>query len=1080
MMRIIPGAASLAASLAALILAGCASMAASDAAAPAAGAAAITERARATSPDERIVAEIWSENGVPTYRVTFDGAETIAPSRLGFRFVDGPNMDDHLALVGVEAVEDGAVWEQPWGERRMVFDHHNEVLATFRDPGDPRRTFAVRLRVFDDGVGFRYEVPATRGVRARAIADELTEFALPGDVTAWWIPAGGWNRYEELYRTTGLSEVQHAHTPFTARLENGTHVSIHEAALVDYAGMWLNQRRPGVLKSELAPAYDGVRVRTGSAFKTPWRTIQIADAATGLVNSSLILNLNEPNALGDVSWFQPGKYVGMWWCMHLGRCTWGSGPNHGATTENVRAYIDFAAENGFSGVLVEGWNVGWDGDWFSNGDLFSFTEAYPDFDLEGLTAYAAERGVHLIGHHETSGSITNYENQLEDALDLYARVGVPVVKTGYVADGGDLMWRDADGVPHYEWHDGQRSVNHHLRVVREAAERHIAVNPHEPVKDTGLRRTYPNWIAREGARGQEYNAWGQPPNPPEHTALLPYTRMLSGPMDFTPGIFDLAPRGLDVDPRVETTLAKQLALYVVLYSPIQMAADLPENYAAHPDAFQFIKDVPTDWENSVALAGEVGDFIVMARQERGSLDWYLGALTDENARDVSVPLDFLDPGVTYEATIYRDGAGADWRANPYAFAVDHREVTYEDALDLHLATSGGAAVELKAKTRAVTIVANVPEGTGPVYLAASLTSMGPWRPDGALMTGEGRAREVTIAVPEDTLMEFKFTLGTWEHEGHRPPGAPGGNLSVVADAEKTVAFDLVDFDPVVTDIDALIDDWEGSGVLGRLVYWKDVESKALDAPARHVEIWLPPGYDESDARYPVIYAHDGQNLFDPRIANTGIDWGVDEAMMRAADTGTIRPAIVVGVWSTEMRGRELSPWDLGPDYARFLIDELMPRVNAEFRTLTGPENTFTMGSSMGGLISMYLVREHSGVFGACGCLSTHTPFSAANHAQTSGIPVPAGVDPNRPLIEAEIEAGATWPADTRPYFDYGTETLDAAYEPGHAMLRAWLSGQGMVEGRDFLIREYPGAAHAESFWRARVQDQLEWMLGKGE
>jgi alpha-glucosidase len=347
-------------------------------------------------------------------------------------------------------------------------------------------------------------------------------------------------------------------------------------------------------------------------------------------------------------------------------------------------------------VLVEGWNLGWDGDWFHNGDLFSFTEAYPDFDIEAVSRHGLERGVRLIGHHETSGNVSNYAAQMGAAYDLYQRLGVRQVKTGYVADGGDIKRVDEDGVARYEWHDGQFMVGEYLRSVTEAAKRKISINTHEPVKDTGLRRTYPNWISREGARGQEFNAWGDPGNPPEHAAILPYTRMLAGPMDFTPGIFDLTFEGPDGEHRVNSTLAKQLALYVTLYSPIQMAADLPENYEARPDAFQFIVDVPTDWEQSIALAGEVGDYVAFARQERGGEDWYLGAVTDENARTLELPLDFLAPGRRYDARVYRDGEGADWRSKPHAIVIETVEVTAADTLELWLAPGGGAAVRFEA------------------------------------------------------------------------------------------------------------------------------------------------------------------------------------------------------------------------------------------------------------------------------------------------------------------------------------------------------------------------------------------------
>lgn len=645
-----------------------------------------------TSPDGQIEVRVSSDAGQPRYVVLYKGAEVIAPSLLGLRFAEGADLDRGFAITSVSRGTSDETWEQPWGERRFVRDRHNELAVVLASTSGPERSYTLRVRVFDEGFGFRYEVPDTG---ARAIVDEITEFRVDPDATAWWTPAGEFNRYEYTYRTTPVRVMSRAHTPFTLRTSAGVHMAIHEAALVDYADMWLDQRRAGILEADLAPRHDGVRVRVDGAFKTPWRAVQIADSAVDLANGSdLYLNLNEPNALGDVSYFKPGKYIGIWWGMHINKYTWGSGPNHGATTENTRRYIDFAAENGFSGVLVEGWNVGWDGDWFNNGDKFRFAQAYPDFDLPALAAYAKARGVQLIGHHETSANITNYENQLEDAFALYAKHGYSVVKTGYVADAGDLTFTDKDGFSRYTWHAGQERVEHDLHVLLRAHAYRLAINVHEPVKDTGLRRTYPNAVSREGARGMEFNAWGTPPNPPEHEAILPYTRMLAGPFDFTPGIFDLMPNGPDNENRVQTTLAKQLALYVAIYSPVQMAADLPENYEARPQAFQFIRDVPADWERSVALQGEVGDFFVMARQRRGGEDWYLGAVSDEAARTLSVPLDFLDAGRTYRAEIYRDGPRADWVSNPYDIIIESREVNAQTVLQLPLATSGGAAVRL--------------------------------------------------------------------------------------------------------------------------------------------------------------------------------------------------------------------------------------------------------------------------------------------------------------------------------------------------------------------------------------------------
>lgn len=648
-----------------------------------------------SSPDQQITVLLDAENGVPTWSVARGEETIIYPSPLGFRFLETESLDRGMIITAATRGSADKTWEQPWGEQRVMHERYEELLVRFSESGDPDRFFDVRVRVFDDGVGFRYEVPKLTADGPISIIDELTEFRVDDSATAWWIESGNYNRYEYLYRTTPVSAIDRAHTPMTIRTEEGTHVTFHEAALVDYAGMWLDRQRPGTLKASLVPWSDGVRVKKEGAFITPWRTVQISPDAKGLLNSDLILNLNEPNKLGDVSWVEPGRYIGIWWCMHINACTWGSGPLHGATTERTRQYIDFAAEHGFSGVLVEGWNIGWDGDWFNNGELFSFTEPYPDFNIEELARYGAEKGVRLIGHHETSGNVTNYENQLDDALDLYERLGITQVKTGYVADGGNIRRKDENGIWRNEWHDGQFMAHHHLKVVQEAAERHISVNPHEPIKDTGLRRTYPNWISREGARGQEFNAWGYPQlNPPEHETILPWTRMMAGPMDFTPGIFDLTFQGPDGDNRVQTTLAKQLALYVVLYSPIQMAADLPENYLERPDAFEFIKHVPTDWEQSIAIAGEVGEYVAYARQERGSEDWYIGAVTDEQGRILSLPTDYLEPGRTYSARIWADGPEADWKSAPYDMSIHTRTVRHGDTLTLPLAPGGGVAIWL--------------------------------------------------------------------------------------------------------------------------------------------------------------------------------------------------------------------------------------------------------------------------------------------------------------------------------------------------------------------------------------------------
>ncbi|MGB0947797.1 MAG: glycoside hydrolase family 97 protein [Pseudoalteromonas marina] len=654
------------------------------------------------SPNGNIKITISDELTTPSYSIDFKNKPVINSSALGFKFKQQAPFSEGFKITHTQQNTQNTQWQQPWGERQTVTDNHNEVAVTFKKPQGG--VFTVKFRAFNNGIGFRYEIPKQPGFENIEITKELTEFAIADSqsATAWWIPARGWNRYEYVYNTTPVNDAPLVHTPFTFKNKEGVHVSIHEAALVDYAGMTLNQRRPGVFQADLTPWSDGIAVKKQGAFNTPWRTIQIGSKAVDLINSDIILNLNEPNKLGDVSWVKPGKYVGIWWGMHINTQTWGSGEKHGATTQTTKYYMDFAAEYGFDGVLVEGWNIGWDGDWFFNGDVFSFTQPYDDFDIEELTRYGKQKGVQLIGHHETSGNVTNYRNQMEDAFALYEKSNVSQVKTGYVADGGNIKRIDENGIARHEWHDGQFMVNEYLYNVKLAAKHKISINTHEPIKDTGLRRTYPNWIAREGARGQEFNAWGTPPNPPEHIPMLAFTRMLAGPMDFTPGIFDMGFNGLGEDTnRPQTTLAKQLALYVVLYSPIQMAADLPKNYLAKPDAFQFIQDVPTDWQQSIALDGEVGDFIVFARKERkrdkySGNDWYLGAVTDEKARTIEVKLDFLEKGKKFEAHIYQDGKNAEWKNNPYDLSIEKRMVTANDKLTLTLATSGGTAIRFKA------------------------------------------------------------------------------------------------------------------------------------------------------------------------------------------------------------------------------------------------------------------------------------------------------------------------------------------------------------------------------------------------
>jgi len=646
--------------------------------------------AAVASPDGRLRVELDIHEGRLGYRVLRDGAPLIATSRLGFLLREGEKLERNMALTSADTSTHDETWEQPWGERRFVRDRHNALRARVTETLNAKRALDLEFRVFDDGIGFRYAFPDQPQLKDVVILDELTEFDIVPAATAWWIPAGEWNRYEYLYNETPLREVAMAHTPMTLRTDNGLHLAFHEAALVDYAAMWLRRVEGHRLRAELSRASEGWKVRRTAPFATPWRTVRIAETAGGLYESDLELNLNAPNVLGDVSWFKPSKYVGVWWSLHLDTETWATGAKHGATTANTRRYIDFAAKHGFRGVLVEGWNPGWDGQWFGNGWNFDFTRALPDFDIDALSAYAKAKGVHLVGHHETGCAVSHYETQLGEAFDFYAARGVDSVKTGYVCDAGQIERQDAPGAPVLrEWHDGQWMSRHHLRVVQEAAKRKIAINAHEPIKDTGLRRTWPNWVSREGARGMEYNAWGNPPNAPEHEVELVFTRMLSGPMDYTPGILSLQGRGQPL----QSTLARQLALYVVLYSPIQMAADLPEHYAQHRDAFRFIQDVPVDWAQTRVLAGEVGDLAVFARQDRNSNDWYLGAITDEQPRSVDIALDFLAEGRRYRAEIYRDGDDAHYIGDTrFSFARETRTVRADETLTLNLAAGGGQAI----------------------------------------------------------------------------------------------------------------------------------------------------------------------------------------------------------------------------------------------------------------------------------------------------------------------------------------------------------------------------------------------------
>jgi alpha-glucosidase len=653
------------------------------------------EPIRVVSPDGRNEVVVEVLDGGLHYSLRRDGRLVLLPSRLGFEFRNTEPLRDGLRIVDTARQKIDQTWTTVWGEIAEVRDQHHELKVNVAEPAPDGRRFAVVFRVFDDGIGFRYELPEQPGLAAFEITEELTEFRMADDARAWWIPANGPNLYEYLYSASPVSRLGTVHTPLTMETRSGLHVVIHEAHLEDYAAMNLTGSPNRTLRASLAPWADGVKVRASTPFVTPWRTIQLADRAADLAPSVLGLNLNPPNALEETDWIRPMKYVGIWWGMHIGTMTWGSGDKHGATTENAMRYIDFAAANGFGGVLVEGWNRGWDGNWMAAGDVFSFTEPYPDFDLRAVTDHAREKGVVLIGHNETSMGVANYERQLEDGFALYESLGVPAVKTGYV---GNLT---EDGHAHH----GQFMVRHWRKVIEAGARHGIMINAHEPIKDTGERRTYPNMLTREGARGQEYNAWSADGgNPPEHETILFFTRMLAGPMDFTPGVFDImiasttgTPRPSEA-PRVRTTLAKQLALYVVLYSPLQMAADLPRNYADQP-AFQFIRDVAVDWRDTRVLDGRIGDYVVVARQERDGGDWFVGAITDEEARSLDISLAFLAPGQSYVAEIYADGPDAHWLDNPLPIVISERPVDAGSRLTLSLAPGGGQAIRIRPHGR---------------------------------------------------------------------------------------------------------------------------------------------------------------------------------------------------------------------------------------------------------------------------------------------------------------------------------------------------------------------------------------------
>ncbi len=660
-----------------------------------------------SSPSQNITVMLsLDESGSPLYSVSFNGKNVILPSSMGFDFINAPELKYDLAITDVIKTSTDETWDMPWGEQLHVENKYNECFIILQETQKPYRKFNIIFRVFDDGLGFRYEFPKEFAHDEVIINDEHTEFNLSGDHTVWWIP-GDWDIYEHLYNTTTFSEIDaikyrnHSslaqsyipnnavNTPVTMKTNDGVYLSFHEANLTDYAGMTLKVDKEKLSMTSALVGSDqfGYNVKRSTPFQTPWRTIQISNRAGDLIDSKLILNLNDPNKLGDISWFTPTKYMGIWWEMHVGKSSWDmASGRHGATTENAKSFIDFSSENGIGAVLIEGWNTGWER-WFGipdREDIFDFVTPYPDYDLEAVVSYGKVKGVDIIMHHETSAAPRTYEQQLDTAFALMKTYGMHTVKTGYV---GTIL-------PEGEYHHGQWMVNHYRKVVETAAKYEVAVNAHEPIKATGIRRTYPNAISREGLRGQEFNAWAQDGgNPPEHLTIVPFTRMLAGPIDFTPGVFNLKLDPYKDQNQINTTLAHQLAIYVVIYSPVQMACDLIENYQDHP-AFQFIRDVGVDWSESHVIDGEIGDFISMARKERNSDKWFVGCLTDENPRELPLVLDFLDLDKTYMAVIYSDGVTAHWNDNPTSIKIENLRVQKGDELDLRLAAGGGCAISL--------------------------------------------------------------------------------------------------------------------------------------------------------------------------------------------------------------------------------------------------------------------------------------------------------------------------------------------------------------------------------------------------
>ena len=684
----------------------------------------LTMAQQQSSPDGSVILSFSLKNdGTPSYKVTYKNKPVINESTLGFTLKKAEPLTNNFKVVDTKKSTFRETWKPVWGEESEILNHYNELLVSL-EQNNTKRKMNIRFRVYNEGVGFRYEFPSQKELTYFVVEEELSQFAMTGDHTAWWIP-GDYDTQEYDYMESKLSEIrglmkeavtenvsQFAFSPtgvqtsLMMKTKDGLYINLHEAALVDYSLMNLNlDDKTFVFQSWLTPDAKGDKGYLMAPCHSPWRTIMVSDDARKILASRLILNLNEPCAIADTSWIKPVKYVGVWWEMITGKSSWSytndlptidlntvdytkTKPNgtHGATNENVRKYIDFAAKHGFDQVLVEGWNTGWE-DWFGHKKdyVFDFVTPYPDFDLKALNEYAHSKGVKLMMHHETSGSTRNYERHMKAAYELMNKYGYNSVKSGYV---GDIL-------PVGEHHYSQSTINHYLYAIKEAAKHKIMVNAHEAVRPTGLCRTYPNMIGNESARGTEYEAFGG--NKVFHTTILPFTRLQGGPMDYTPGIFETEMKYVNPNNnnQIRTTLARQLALYVTMYSPLQMAADLPENYEKYADAFQFIKDVPVDWQKSVYLEAEPGRYITIARKDKHSNDWYVGCTAHEGGHTSELLLNFLDKGKKYEATIYADAKDANWKTNPKAYTITKQKVNAKTKLKLTAAQGGGYAISIK-------------------------------------------------------------------------------------------------------------------------------------------------------------------------------------------------------------------------------------------------------------------------------------------------------------------------------------------------------------------------------------------------